>query len=228
MNKWIFKHQVRLFFLYLHYPCSITGALLDTTYFSYLFNTFRWTTNDITALFQLQSCLGKCFWSGGLALRKIFRSILFKSIQSFFPFILHFMYCVQMIIYWKFCNDCFWWILKIRPEVSTPILEEEPLWPRIGHKRPVRYQYQDLIGYYGPPAATIANLHWDPHVLLQGTPQSSSTSKLTGTESGMNTKTTVETILKAIQGRTETWTNMPFLFLHLFKNKLIKRAIHKV
>ena len=132
------------FSFHLHYLHFITGALLDTAYIGYLFCPSRRTPNDDDSSFPATVLFGKVFLELRLALVKIFGSILFKSIQSFSPFILHFMYCVLMIISWKFCHYSFLMDPKDLPlQVSTPALEEELLWTLLGHERPVWYQYQD-------------------------------------------------------------------------------------
>ena len=122
------------FSFHLHYLHFITGALLDTAYIGYLFCPSRRTTNNDDSSFPATVLFGKVFLELRLALVKIFGSILFKSIQSFSPFILHFMYCVQMIFYWEFCLFRSWWIL-----------EEELLRPLLGQFDTIN---RTLLGYY--------------------------------------------------------------------------------
>ena len=138
VTKWIsdfLEHQVWFFFLSFSLPAFLTGAPLNTIHIYYLFHTFRWATNDNNGLF------GKVFLEWRLALRKPIRSILFKFIQSFSLFILHFMHCVQMIIYLRFWHFHSWWIrLMIRYCGYQPNLRGELLQPRIGQRVAVRFQ----------------------------------------------------------------------------------------
>ena len=121
VNKWNFKASgTTLFFLYFNYPRFISGAQLDTIYIGYLFCTLRRTTNDDNGSFTATVLFGKVFLEWRLALRKTLWSILFKSIQSFSPFILRFMYCVQMIIYLRLS-----FLLLMDPK-DSPLYQLQP------------------------------------------------------------------------------------------------------
>ena len=114
-KKWFSKHQVQLFFPLFSLATFLTGALLDTIYIDCLFCTFRWTTRDGINSFLATVLVEKCFLEWRLALRKTLGSILFKSIQSFSPFILHIMYWVQMIVLFEICHFRSWCILMVCP-----------------------------------------------------------------------------------------------------------------
>ena len=222
MTKWTVNFQSARydsFFPFFLITCILTGALLDTVYIDCLLGTFRRGTNDDNGSFCTYSPFWKVFLEWRLALRKTLGSILFKSIQSFSLFILLFMYCVQMIIYLRFCHFRSWWILKVHPcRYQPPVLKEN------------HYDYVNKWSFdtsnrtpaqiLRPLAADITNLHWDPRVLcsepsLQVQEQAAQRDEVRigrpGAEPNWeDSEDERRTILEAIQVETETWTDMPF------------------
>ena len=74
----------------------LTGAPLDSYHIYWCFNTFRQTKNFYRQFFPgLRSFLGKVISEPEACIEETIGSILFESIQSFSPFILQFMYCVD-------------------------------------------------------------------------------------------------------------------------------------
>ena len=84
VNSEFSKHQVRLSSPLFSLSAFLTGAPLDTIYIDNLFCTFRQMTSDPNGSFYSYSPCWKVFLEWRLALRKTLRSILFKSVQSFF------------------------------------------------------------------------------------------------------------------------------------------------
>ena len=127
-----------LVFYFLHFILVLCWILLVLVTFFY---TFRRPT---LMTFWAYSTLLEVLWLEP-TIKEIFRSILFSSFSPFSLIILHFMYCVLLIISWKFCHYLFLIDPKDSPmQVSTPAYREAPPGrPRLGQRCAVWYQYQD-------------------------------------------------------------------------------------